>query len=133
MKSLQIIKEWLRGACVWFSATSLTMLLIGILFLPNMDYIASLSYLLFFPFGLCMSGAGQLMKLEKLSRALRRLLHFLIALLSFLLFVFLPANVSLTLPFIFFFLLLFSMIYWIAVGVLHILSTHQAAKGNNRR
>ena len=129
---LQALKKWLGGACVWFTAASLVMLLIGILFLPNMDYIATLSYLLFFPFGLCMSCAGMLLRAERIAPTWRILLHFVITLASFILFVFLPSGVTLTLPFIFFFLLLFSIIYWIIIGVLHILRTKKQSGGSKR-
>ncbi|MBE6589739.1 MAG: hypothetical protein E7643_06120 [Ruminococcaceae bacterium] len=121
MNALQFLKKWLCGACVWFTAVSLTMLLIGIIFLPGMDYIASLSYLLFFPFALCMSAAGMLTEAQKLAKGLRSLLHYLITLVSFVLFLYLPSGVTATLPFLLFFFLLLSMIYWIVFGVLHML------------
>ena len=125
MKTLQLVKKWLCDACVWFTVASLTMLLIGILFLPSMDYIASLSYLLFFPFGLCMSAAGLLREIKQLSSALRNLLHYLITLASLILFIVLPAGFAPTPSFAFFALLLFSMIYWIILGALHMLSLHR--------
>ncbi len=131
MKAIQALQKWLCGAAVWFTATSLSMLLVGIIFLPSMDYISSLSYLLFFPFALCMSAAGMLRGSKRLSLALRNLLHYAITLAAAVLFLFLPSGVSLTLPFAFFLLLLFSMIYWIILGVLHMLTRRSKEQNKN--
>ena len=128
MKTLQALKQWLCGASVWFTAVSLSMLLVGILFLPSMDYISTLSYFLFFPFGLCMSAAGMLRRVKPIPLALRNLFHYLITLASFILFVYLPSGANLSLPSVFFALLLFSMIYWIILGGLHMLFLHRRSK-----
>ncbi len=133
MKPLQILKKWLRDACVWFTVLSLSMLLIGILFLSDMDYISTLSYLLFLPFGLCMSAAGLLLSVQRLSTFLRWLFHYIITILSLVLFLVLPSGTTFSFPMAFFFFLLFSMIYWISVCVIHILRTNKKSGEQKRR
>ena len=121
MKSNNVIKSWLHGACFWFTVISLIMLLFGMMFSKNADYVATLSFLLFFPCGLCLSAAGLLYRNERIGKGLRRLLHYAITLLSFVLFVWLPSGATATFPFILLLLLLLTAIYWLIVLVLHIL------------
>ena len=133
MKPLELLKKWFCNTCVWFTCLSLVMLLIGILFLPNMDYISTLSYLLFFPFGLCMSAAGLLMDVKRISIFWRLLIHYTVTMLCLVLLLFLPSGVSLSFAMAFFFFLLFSIIYWVGACVIHILRTNRRNGEQKRR
>ena len=121
MKSDNILKSWLRGSCVWFTFISLAMLIFGMMFSKNANYVATLSFLLFYPCALCLSAAGLLYKNEKLGKGLRRLLHYLITLLAFILFIWLPSGASVTFPFVLLLFCLLTAIYWLIVLALHIL------------
>ncbi|MBQ4274420.1 MAG: hypothetical protein IJB94_05565, partial [Clostridia bacterium] len=64
MKTFSKIKQWFTGGCVWYAIISLLFLIID-LALSQKDathVISSTSFLLIFPFGLAMSGAGMLYK-----------------------------------------------------------------------
>ena len=126
MKSDNILKSLLRGSCVWFTAISLAMLIFGMLFSKNADYVATLSFLLFFPCGLSLSAAGLIYKNEKIGKGLRRLLHYLITILAFVLFIWLPSDASVTFPFVLLLFFLLTALYWLVYLVLHILRAASA-------
>ncbi len=123
MNALQSVKKWLSRATVWFTVLALVTLLFGLLFLPEQDHVNAISFLFLFPFSLCASAAGLLWKQKTLAAVWRFLLHYLILLASLFLFVILPAGVNLSVPFWIFMLLLFTVLWWISRGVVHILET----------
>ena len=123
MKLFAKIKQWFVGGCVWYVVISLIFLAIDLI-LSNTNathVISSTSFLLIFPFGLSMSGAGMLYK-SKLPRWSRILLHYLISVVSFLLFMLLPAGSASTGVYVLLMLVLLTVIYWILFALVHIFS-----------
>lgn len=120
MNTLKALKKWLVNGCVYFAIISLVMIF-GKLLLDgseNAGRIHTLSFLLFFPFGLSMSAAGLLLSNKRLHSALRSLLHFLITVFSLFLFLWLPSNASAYASTGLIMLALFSVLYWIFFGLL---------------
>ena len=121
MKTFSKIKQWFVGGCVWYAIISLIFLVIDLI-LSNTNaihVISSTSFLLIFPFGLCMSGAGMLYK-SKLPRWSRILLHYIISIVSFLLFMLLPAGSLSSGVYVLLMLVLLTVIYWILFALVHI-------------
>ena len=121
MKTFSKIKQWLVGGCVWYAVISLIFLIIDIA-LSNTKathVISSTSFLLIFPFGLSMSGAGMLYR-SKLPRWSRILSHYLISVVSFLLFMLLPAGSASSGVYVLLMLVLLTVIYWILFALVHI-------------
>lgn len=123
MKTFTNIKQWLVGGCVWYAIISLIFLIIDFA-LSNTNathVISSTSFLLIFPFGLSMSGAGMLYR-SKLPRWSRILLHYIISIVSFLLFMLLPAGSLSSGVYVLLMLVLLTVIYWILFALVHIFS-----------
>ena len=123
MKTFSKIKQWLVGGCVWYAIISLIFLIIDIA-LSNTKathVISSTSFLLIFPFGLSMSGAGMLYR-SKLPRWSRILSHYVISVVSFLLFMLLPAGSTSSGVYVLLMLVLLTVIYWILFALVHIFS-----------
>ncbi len=121
MKTFSKIKQWFVSGCVWYAIISLIFLIID-LALSNTDathVISSTSFLLIFPFGLSMSGAGMLYK-GKLPRWSRILSHYIISVVSFLLFMLLPAGSVSSGVYVLLMLVLLTVIYWILFALVHI-------------
>lgn len=114
------LKTWLTNGCIWYTFLSLSMLLIGMLFSTNANTVSAVSFLLFFPCGLCMSAAGMLLRSNVLRKGIRHLLHYLITLVAFLLFVWIPSGTTATPAFLLFFWLLLSALYWLLFLALHL-------------
>ncbi len=120
MKSFAKIKQWLVGGCVWYATVSIIFLIIDLALSKNATHvISSTSFLLIFPFGLSMSGAGMLYS-SKLPRWSRILSHYLISVIAFLLFMLLPAGSVSSGVFVLLMLVLLSVIYWILFALVHI-------------
>ena len=121
MKTLKKIKQWFTGGCVWYAIISLIFLIIDLVISQKdaTHVISSTSFLLIFPFGLAMSGAGMLYK-SKLPRWSRILSHYLISIVSFLLFMLLPAGSTSSGVYVLLMLVLLSVIYWILFALVHI-------------
>ena len=120
MNSKNTLRVWLRGGCFWFTLISLFMLIFGLMFSTNADNVATVSFLLFYPCGLCLSAAGMLYKYEKIGMGLRRLFHYLITMLAFVLFIWLPSGAQATFPFILLLFILITAIYWLIYLAVHI-------------
>lgn len=118
---MKLLKALFTRAAVWFTVLSLATLLFGLLFLPDQEHVSSLSFLLFFPFSLAASGAGLLWTRGKLSAVPRYFLHYLIFLAAFLLFILLPSGSVSSVPFLIVAWLLFTVLWWISRGAVHIL------------
>ena len=121
MKTFSKIKQWFTGGCVWYAIISLLFLIID-LALSQKDathVISSTSFLLIFPFGLAMSGAGMLYR-SKLPRWSRILSHYVISVVSFLLFMLLPAGSTSSGVYVLLMLVLLTVIYWILFALVHI-------------
>ena len=123
MNTFAKIKQWLVSGCVWYAIISLIFLIIDIA-LSNTKathVISSTSFLLIFPFGLSMAGAGMLCR-SKLPRWSRILSHYLISVVSFLLFMLLPAGSASSGVYVLLMLVLLTVIYWILFALVHIFS-----------
>jgi hypothetical protein len=123
MKTFSKIKQWLVGGCVWYAIISLIFLIIDIAISNTKatHVISSTSFLLIFPFGLSMSGAGMLYR-SKLPRWSRILSHYVISVVSFLLFMLLPAGSTSSGVYVLLMLVLLTVIYWILFALVHIFS-----------
>ena len=123
MKTFEKIKQWFVGGCVWYAIISLIFLIVdfALSYTNATHVISSTSFLLIFPFGLCMSGAGMLYK-SKLPRWSRILLHYIISIVSFLLFMLLPAGSLSSGVYVLLMLVLLTVIYWILFALVHIFS-----------
>ena len=123
MKTFTKIKQWLVGGCVWYAIISLIFLIIDLIISSNnaTHVVSATSFLLMFPFGLSMSGAGMLYK-TKLPRWSRILLHYVISVVSFLLFMLLPAGSISSGVYVLLMLVLLTVIYWILFALVHIFS-----------
>ena len=122
MKTFSKIKQWFTGGCVWYAIISLIFLVIDIALSKDATHvISSTSFLLIFPFGLSMSGAGMLYR-SKLPRWSRILSHYIISIVSFLLFMLLPAGSLSSGVYVLLMLVLLTVIYWIRFALVHIFS-----------
>ena len=123
MKTFKKIKQWFTGGCVWYAIISLIFLIIDLIISQKdaTHVISSTSFLLIFPFGLAMSGAGMLYK-SKLPRWSRILSHYIISIVSFLLFMLLPAGSLSSGVYVLLMLVLLTVVYWILFALVHIFS-----------
>ena len=123
MKAFAKIKQWFTGGCVWYAVVSIIFLILDLALSKDTTHvISSTSFLLIFPFGLSMSGAGMIYK-SKLPRWSRILLHYTISVVSFLLFMLLPADSASTGVYVLLMLVLLTVIYWILFALVHIFAT----------
>ena len=118
---MKLLKTLLTRAAVWFTVISLITLIFGLLFLPDEDHVTALSFLMFFPFGVCAAAAGMIFGDSRIPTVWRYLSHYAIFLVSLILFVILPAGVSLSAPFWVVTAILFTVLWWISRGLVHIL------------
>ncbi len=114
------LQTCLLRTCVWYTAVSVLFLFVGILAGAGNFSLSALSFLLMLPMCLCFSVAGMLLKYEKIHSALRRLFHFLIVILSVLLFLILPNNTVMQPVTVLILICAMTVIYWVAIGVLHL-------------
>lgn len=117
------LKELFTRTSAWFTAISLATLIFGLLFLPEKDHVTALSFLLLFPFSICAAGAGLIWKNKKIPTVWRFLLHYVILLAALILFILLPAEATFSAPTWILLLLLFTILWWISRGLVHILKT----------
>ena len=123
MKAFAKIKQWFTGGCVWYAIVSVIFLIIDLALSKDATHvISSTSFLLIFPFGLAMSWAGMIYK-SKLPRWSRILLHYVISVVSFLLFMLLPAGSASSGVYVLLMLVLLTVIYWILFALVHIFAT----------
>ena len=122
MKISTLIKTLLTGACVYYAVFSLLLIVIGIILKGGISDVAIsvVNMALLFPFGLVMTGAQLLAKSEAFSKILRTLLHYLITLVAFFLFLLLPANPSAKGSYYLVGLLMISILYWLAFAIVAI-------------
>lgn len=114
MKASVILKKLFTGACVYYTVVSLAVLIASALLGGDLNgTFTSLNYLLFFPFGLALSGAGILYRNSGLPYWGRLLLHFLITLAAFFCFLWLPSGANSNASTVLTMLLLLSIAYWV--------------------
>ncbi len=121
MKSLQAIKNWLCGGCVYFTAITLILLLLN---LPGgaASAVAISRVLLIFPCSLILSFGGMLWK-SRLPRWSRVLLLYIIDVLSVFLLLYLPVSASKEASTQLLMFVLLSVIFWIVFGLTALIST----------
>lgn len=113
MKITGIVKTILTGACVYYTAASLILLVVKLILDGDTGGIISVgNFLLLFPFGLSISVAQFICRLPSLPRWGRMLLHYLISLTAFLLFLWLPSKAQTTPSSTLVALFLLSLLYW---------------------
>ena len=123
MKVSTILKQFFVGACVYYTLASVVLLLLNIILDGgNLERMIGLTnFLLLFPFGLALSGAGMIYRHTSMPRWSRLLLHYLITLLAFLFFLWLPSRAATTPTAIMTALFLLSLLYW-AIYLIAVLS-----------
>ena len=93
MKISEILKKLFTGACIYYSAASVALILLKLILSGAQNSVISvISFLLLFPFGLTVSGAQMVYRRSPLPSWSRLLLHFLMILSAFFLFLWLPAQ-----------------------------------------
>lgn len=114
------IKQWFVGGCVWYAIILLVPLLINTVlsYTQHVKEVPTKAFLFLYLFAFSMSGAGMLYR-SKLPRWSRILSHYGISIVSFLLFVLLPAG-SFSGVLVLSMLVLLSVIYWILFAIVHI-------------
>lgn len=113
MKITKIVKTILTGACVYYAAASLILLVAKLILDGDAGAIISVgNFLLLFPFGLSISVAQLIYRLPSLPRWGRMLLHYLISLTAFLLFLWLPSKAQTSPSSTLVALFLLSLLYW---------------------
>ena len=121
MKFFSILKQWLRGTCLWYTVISLCLLVVGLVTGNGQSYLDATSFLLLVPFGFAMSAAGFLYRSKSVARWIRMLSHYAITLAAFLAFVLLPHLNGTVSPVSVLLLCVFlSVLYWLLFGIIHI-------------
>lgn len=121
MKFFSILKQWLRGTCLWYTVISLCLLVAGAMAGTGQTALDTTSFLLLFPFGFAMSAAGFLYRSKSVARWIRMLSHYAITLVAFLAFVLLPhLNGTVTPVTVLILCVLLSALYWILFLIIHI-------------
>lgn len=118
MKLWQNIKALLCKGCIYFTLISLFFLFIILFSDDGSANISAKSFLLIFPGGLLLAIGEQLLKNQKLSRALRFPLHYLITVLAIFLFLILPSNALVSASTRFLVLVFLSALYWLCFGLI---------------
>ncbi len=121
MSFWKLFRKWIRGGCVWYTAISILFLCLGLLSGVGKFTPGAAAFLWMLPWGLSMSAAGMLYRLENVSGAWRKLLHYGITVISFLLFVLLPNNNgTMRGSTVLILLVLLSALYWLLFLLVHI-------------
>lgn len=122
MKFFQALGRWLTGMCVYFTVLAVPFTLIGLLISSDPNKTIALgSYMLFLPAAACISGAGVLLTSQSVPRWLRILGHYVITVLSVILFVWLPSNPIARGSTAIILFLAFTALYWLIFGLVHLI------------
>ena len=116
MKLFHTVQKLLTGMCVYYTLLSVLLLATSLILNSGAaDGIRtpSASFLFLLPCAFCISMGNQLFRSEALPRWSRILLHYLITVFSFYLFLWLPSNTAAKESTLFLTLVLFSGIYWL--------------------
>lgn len=125
MKPWKTLQKWLTDGCVYFTALSLLIILINLLATDDATSkgISAVSFLLFFPCGLCMSAGGMLLRLKTLPRWSRYLLHYIICVLAFFLMFYLPVSTHSNAMTKLVMFITLSVVYWVLFGAVMLVYT----------
>ncbi len=121
----------LHRTCAWYTGISAFVLLFNVLFPANdSGYVRAVNFLLFLPFALALAAGSMVRKADKLSTAVRVLLHPLCVLGGFYLCIYLPYQLDKkpTAAQMLAVFVLVAVAYGIAVGILCALSRRTAQK-----
>lgn len=89
----QLIKQIFSGTCLWFTLLAVGLMLIRLIADGNGDGIIEIPrFLLLLPCGLFLAAAGTVYRHTALAAWVRLLLHYLLSMLAFFLFLWLPAG-----------------------------------------
>ncbi len=121
MKSLQILGKWLTGMCIYFTIFAVPFTLIGLLISSDPQKSIELgSYMLFLPAAACISGGGILLSSRSIPKWIRILGHYLITVLSVILFIWLPNNTIARSSTAIILFVGFSALYWLIFGLVQL-------------
>ena len=121
MKTSNVIKNLLTGACVYYAIASLALILLRLILIGSTNGVISIvSFLCLFPFGLAISGAQMIYRRSSLPAWSRLLLHFLIIFLAFFLFLWLPAQTKASPVNTLIVLFGLALVYWIVFLIVHV-------------
>jgi len=125
MKSWKLFQKWLVDGCVYFTALSLLIILINLLATDNATAksISPVSFLLFFPCGLCMSVGGMLLRVGSIPRWGRYLLHYIICVLAIFLMFYLPVSTQSDAMTKLVMFITLSVVYWVLFGAVMLVYT----------
>ncbi len=121
-----LLKSWFCGGLLWYAVISLLWLVAGSATGVGDKFLNVRAFLMMFPFGLCMSAAGILFSSPKIRRWLRMLGHYVITIVSFMLFILLPnqnAAAPFKASFVMILIVLLTLIYWFLFLCVHIFKT----------
>ncbi len=114
MKKTALVKKWLTDTCVWFTVITLILMIIPLILKRKFDDIPNVKQFLFLlPFAMSFSAAQMLLKAKSLSATAKRGLHYIITLLAFFFFLWLPANTVSGATAVLIALFLLSLLYWL--------------------
>lgn len=89
----QLIKRIFSGTCLWFTLLAVSLMLIRLIADGDSDGILEIPrFLLLLPCGLFLAAAGTVYRHTALAAWVRLLLHYLLSMLAFFLFLWLPAG-----------------------------------------
>ena len=113
MKKTAPLKKWLTDTCAWFTVITLILMLIPLIFNREFQDIPNVGrFLLILPFSMSFSAAWMILKSKAISAGAGRALHYLITLLAFYLFLWLPAMRASRVSTVVVALFLLSILYW---------------------
>ncbi len=89
-------KRILKDACVWFTAISVLILSVQLIFGEESDYttVTPFRFILIYPYSLLISGANILMKYTKLNYFVRAVCHYFAVIWGFFFLMYLPASMN---------------------------------------
>lgn len=123
MKTWQIFKRWLNGGCVYFTIFSLFFLLLNLATLENaaLKSISPVSFLRILPTALTVSAAGLLLKWQAIPRWARSLSHYVLVILAFFVFLWLPLNPIASPSTTLIVIVILSVVYWLIFLLVHLI------------
>ena len=115
MKASVTLNRLFTTASVYFSITTLTLLIINVIMTGGAEgrIIGVWNILLLYPFALAWSGAELIRQNQRLSVGGRTILHYLIVVAAFLLFLWLPSNTTKSASGAFLMFFLVTVCYWV--------------------
>ncbi len=124
-------RSLLNSACRIYSICSLLLCTLELMIAAEEPYINPLSFLMLFPFAVCLGGANMIFRTKTVSAGMRFLAHFSLLTAGTLIFVFWPAGIFASgksaLTLIFVYLLLYFLFMLAAALIRHAVRRHTSA------